>query len=95
MDAPIYPPSTAFEQPVRLPRLLDTRETSIADLKANPAAWAIVVKEMPSIEARIGNPFLQQHLGNFSFRSLTQFGVTKTDDLDRIDVQLKALGEQK
>ncbi len=92
MDAPVYPPSSSFEQPVRIARPLDTKDTAIADLKTNPAAWAIVVKEIPSIEARIGNPFLKVHLGNFSFRSLTQFGVVNIADLDRIDAQLKLLG---
>ena len=95
MDAPLYPPATAYVQPVRVPRKLDTKDTPIADLRAIPAAWAIVLKEIPTVEQRIGNEQLKPHLGNFSFRSLTQFGVVKTDDLDRIDVQLAALGVAK
>ncbi len=92
MDAPLYPPAAAFEQPARTARQLNTKDTAIADLKEIPAAWAIVLKEIPSIDARIGNEQLKPHLGNFSFRSLTQFGVVKANDLDRIDVQLRALG---
>ena len=92
MDAPLYPPASAFEQPVRAPRHLSTQDTAIADLKAIPAAWAIVLKEAPNIEARIGSEMIKPHLGNFSFRSLVQFGIVKTDILDRIDTQFQALG---
>jgi hypothetical protein len=95
MDAPVYPPSTAYVQPARVPRPLDTKDTSIADLMAIPAAWAVVLKEIPTVQQRIGNEQLKPHLGNFSFRSLTQFGVVKSDDLDRIDAQLKTLGASK
>jgi hypothetical protein len=95
MDAPLYLPAATYVQPARLPRKLDTRDTSIAELRAIPAAWAIVQKEIPTIEQRIGNEQLKPHLGNFSFRSIVQFGVVKAVDLDRIDAQLRALGEPK
>ncbi|MET0363085.1 MAG: hypothetical protein ABW169_00395 [Sphingobium sp.] len=92
MDAPLYPPASAYVQPRRAPRVLSTQDTAIADLKAVPAAWAIVVKQIPSMEARIGNEMIKPHLGNFSLRSLVQFGVVAGPDLDKIDVQLKTLG---
>ncbi|MEO6718072.1 MAG: hypothetical protein ABIM50_12590 [Novosphingobium sp.] len=94
MDAPLYPPATRFEQPQRLPRVLSTKETSIADLQKNPAAWAIVVKEIPGIGALVGSNF-KVHLGNFSLQTLVQFGASQADGLQRIDPQLKALGEVK
>ncbi len=92
MDAPTYPPAQEFIAPRRLPRALTTAETSIADLRAIPEAWAIVVAEMPNVEARTSNDMLKPHLGNFSFRSLVQFGVVKAADLDRVDAKLKTLG---
>lgn len=95
MDAPLYPPASHFEQPVRVARLLNTRDVAISILKANPAAWAIVLKEAPRIDDRINNPMLQVHLGNFAFRDLLQFGFVKAEVLDRIDVQLRTLGEVK
>ena len=95
MDAPTYPPASAFVQPQRLPRALNTSDVAIADLKAVPAAWVIVEKEIAGVQMRIGNDALKAHLGNFSFRDLVQFGVVKAADLDRIDVQLKTLGEVK
>ena len=92
MDAPLYPPASTFEQPVRVARMLSTKDTAIADLKAIPAAWAMVLTEIPNIEGRIGSPMLKPHLGNFSFRSLLQFGVVKPDALDRLDARLQTLG---
>lgn len=95
MDAPLFPPATAYVQPVRIARTLNTRDTSIAELRSIPAVWAIVLKEIPTIERRIASDQMKPHLGNFSFRSLTQFGVVQAADLDRIDAQLLALGEAR
>ncbi len=94
MDAPTYPPAQEFIAPHRLPRALTTADTSIADLQRIPEAWEIVEAEIPNVEARIGNEMIKPHLGNFSFRSLIQFGVVKADALDRVDAKLKALGER-
>lgn len=95
MDAPLYPPATAYVPPVRVPRALSTKDTAINDLMAIPAAWAIVLKEIPTVQQRISSEQMKPHLGNFAFRDLTQFGVFKAADLDRIDPQLKALGAAK
>jgi hypothetical protein len=54
-----------------------------------------MVKELPGIEARLNVDMLKPHLGNFSFRSLVQFGFAKTEQLDRIDEKLRTLGEVK
>lgn len=95
MDAPLYPPASAYIQPQRLPQTYSIRDTPIAVLQADPAAWAIVQKEIPGVEQRIGNEMLKPHLGNFSFESLLPFGVVKRDALDRIDAQLRTLGDRK
>lgn len=94
MDAPVYPPAQAYEQPVVVPRVLSTAATSIASLLAIPAAKAILLQEIPRFEMRIGNDQLKPHLDNFSLRSLVQFGVFKAEDLDRVDVQLRALSTE-
>lgn len=78
---------------MRLPRILNTSDEAVYDLKAVPAAWAIVLKELPGIEGRFVGQ-LEPHLSALSFRSLLQFGsMVKADALDRIDAQLRALGE--
>lgn len=92
MDAPLYPPATKFEQPRVVPRVMTTKETTIADLRKHPAAWAIVKKEIPGMDARLGGQ-LAVHLGSFSLQSLVQFGAVRPDALPRIDEQLKKLGE--
>ena len=91
MDAPLYPPSQAYEQPAVVPHRMDTNTTSIAALLADPAAKAIVIAEIPSFVARISNEPLKPHLYNFSPRSLVQFGVFKADALDRVDQKLATL----
>lgn len=92
MDAPLYPPAQAYAAPRRLRRMLTSRDTPIAVLQAIPAAWAIVTKEIPGMERRVGGQ-LKIHLGNFSLESLTVFGVVQRAALARIDEQLSALGE--
>ena len=43
------PPTIAFEQPARVLRALDTKNISIADLMAIPAAWAVVIEQIPNV----------------------------------------------
>ena len=95
MNAPLYPPATAFVPPKRLPQTLSVRETPITILKANAAAWAIVNKEIPGMDRRVGGVQIRPHLGNFSLESLLPFGIVQRDALDRIEQQLAVLGTAK
>lgn len=95
MDAPLYPPAAAFVQPERVPQRLSVAETPLTTLKANTAAWAIVNKEIPGMDRRVGGDQIRPHLGNFSLESLLPFGIVQRDALDRIDQQLSALGKAK
>jgi hypothetical protein len=95
MDAPLYPPASTFVRPERVAYRVSTRNTPIAELMKIPAAWAVVVKESPGLEQRLSVPQLKPHLGNFSLRSLVQFGFSSAEQLDRIDAQLLALGDIK
>lgn len=95
MDAPLYPPAEIYVRPERLAYRVSTRNTPIAELMKIPAAWAVVVKEVPGIEARLSVPMLKPHLGNFSLRSLVQFGFSTSEQLDRVDTQLQSLGDIK
>lgn len=91
MEAPLYPPAQAYEQPASIAYVMTTANTSIATLQAIPAANAILLAEIPNLQSRIANPALKPHLGNFSPRSLVQFGVFKADALDRIDAKLRSI----
>jgi hypothetical protein len=95
MDAPLYPPAKTFAQPERVAYRVSTRNTPIAELMKIPAAWAVVTREVPGIDARLSVPQLKPHLGNFSLRSLVQFGFSSAEQLDRVDAQLLALGDIK
>ena len=90
MDAPLYLPSQAYEAPVPVPQPMSTRTSSLADFLANPAAKAIITSEVPAFEAMVSTPMLKPHLDNMSPRSIVQFGAFKSDQLDRVDVKLKA-----
>jgi hypothetical protein len=95
MDAPLYPPARAYVRPERVAYRVSTRNTPIAELMKITKAWAVIVKEVPNVEARLNVPQLKPHLGNFSLRSLVQFGFATPEQLDRADAQLTALGELK
>lgn len=95
MDASFYPPAELYVRPERVAYRVNTRNTPIAELMKIPRAWAVVVKEVPGIEARLSVPMLKPHLGNFSLRSLVQFGFSSNEQLDRIDAQLQGLGDIK
>ncbi|WP_313437121.1 hypothetical protein [Novosphingobium sp.] len=77
----------------QLARILSSRETPIAILQSNPAAWEIVNKHIPGMDRRIGNEMIKPHLGNFSLESLLVFGVVQREPLARIDAELAKLGE--
>lgn len=91
MDAPLYPPAQSYEAPRYVPRSLTTKYTAIADLQKNPGAWAIVKQEIPGMDQRTAGQ-LAVHLGNFSLRTLVQFGAVPAAALPKIDAQLEALG---
>jgi len=93
LDAPLYLPAKSYDPPRRLARVLSSRDTPIAILQANSAAWAIVNKEIPGMDRRIGNEMIKPHLGNFSLESLLVFGVVQREPLARIDAELAKLGE--
>lgn len=91
IQAPLYPPASAYERPVESPMRFDTRSVSVNDLLASPAAKAILVRELPGFEARLRTPQLVPHLSNFSLQDLVNFGALQTERLREIDAQLRAL----
>ncbi|MDE2303115.1 MAG: hypothetical protein KGK11_11210 [Sphingomonadales bacterium] len=92
MEAPRYLPATRFVPPVRQPRVLNTRDASIAELMAIPPVWAVVVAKMPAMALAVKTPMMTPNLGNMSLRDIAMFTGGSGDALDAIDAQLKALG---
>ena len=73
MDAPTYTSAAAFEQPATAPYVLKLENVSLAELIANPTAWAIVTKHMPLLKLMTGAPAIKPQLGNFTVQSLQDF----------------------
>jgi hypothetical protein len=72
MEAPIYPPATAYEAPKLQPYVLSADGCAIAELKSDPAAWAIILKHMPAIKFLVEIPDTQKLLSNMT---IVDFGV--------------------
>lgn len=91
MDAPVYPPATAFEPPAMAPVVLGVETASIADLMNAPGAWAIVLKHAPMIKMAIGGPQLKPYLGNMTIATFVGFGVVSQAAVDEIEAELRQL----
>lgn len=91
MDAPTYPPATAFEPPVAAPYELSVETASLADLMSSPEAWAIVVKHAPALKMAVNSPQLKPLLSNFTVDSFITYGVVKQKAVDEIDAELRQL----
>jgi hypothetical protein len=92
MDAPSYPPAAAFVQPATVPYQIGLRSVPIGSLMQMPAAWAIVLKHLPSFQFATGSSMIKPHLGNMTVVDLAQFIKPLTpDELAQIDAELRSL----
>jgi len=91
MDAPTYPPATAYEPPVAAPYELSVETVSIAELMSAPAAWAIVLKHAPAFKMIVTAPQTKAYLTNFTVDSFVTYGVVSQATIDAIDVDLRQL----
>jgi hypothetical protein len=90
--APTYPPSAVFEQPVGAPYILSLETASLAELIEVPAAWAIVVQHLPSLQPIASTPMIKPHLRNMTVPSLAAFtGGAKPEVYAAIDEELARL----
>jgi hypothetical protein len=92
MDAPSYPPATAFVQPMVMPTPVSLRTAPLGTLVKMPAAWAIVLKHLPALKMMVGSEMIQPHLGNMTVVDVGQFaGVSSADTYAAIDAELRTL----
>ena len=91
MDAPTYPPATAFEPPTFAPLVLSVEGASLLDLMSAPAAWAIVLQHAPALKLAVGAPQLKPVLGNFTVDSFITYGVVTPAIVAAIDADLRRL----
>ena len=91
MDAPIYPPATAYEQPAIKPYLYGTKSVSISELAASPPAWAIVLKHLPFMPMFIQSEDVKPALGNMALEDLAVFVTMLGPMLPPLDKELATL----
>jgi hypothetical protein len=91
MDAPLYPPMVAYEEPVLVPGQIGIDSIAIGELLATPATRKIVLAEAVFAKLLADPPF-RHHLYNFTLGDLAGIvpGITP-EMLRRIDAQVRAL----
>lgn len=92
MDAPIYRPAVAFEQPVMVPRReLRVEAMSLAELMSAPAVWAVVLKHAPMFKMTVRTPMIQPHLNNMTVETFLNLGLVSREGIEAIDQDLQQL----
>jgi len=86
MDAPLYPPAAAFEQPRHLPQRLSVRTSAIADLQQDPEAVEVLKRNIPAMAERREGPNAIP-FEPLSLRDASMFGGVKADVVDRIEAE--------
>ncbi|TCQ06338.1 hypothetical protein [Sphingomonas sp. PP-CC-3A-396] len=74
MDAPIYSPAAAFEQPKPVPTPLTVSSVSLAELMSAPAAWAVVLKHAPVFKVIVTSKQIQPFITNMMIESFIIYG---------------------
>ncbi len=94
MDAPLYPPASAYEQPHLLPQILSTRTSTIADLQADPEALAVLkVILLRMAEPRTGPIAIL--IEPLSMRDMSVYGGVSQKDIDRIDAEFARINARR
>jgi hypothetical protein len=91
LDAPIYPPAVAFEQPVAVPCTLSLDNVSLAELVQLPTAWSIVTRHIPSLQVIVTLPAFKPHLDNFSVPTMGPFMPMSPQVIAAINGELSQL----
>ena len=94
MDAPLYLPASAYEQPQSLPQVLSTRTSSLADLQADPEAVAILQVLLPSMAAPRSGP-IAILIEPLSIRDASVLGGVKAEDVDRIEEEFAKINARR
>lgn len=91
MDAPTYPPASAWEAPLVHFSRLSVKGSSLQILMEDPAAWAIVTKELPAAGLMVRSPGAKALIDNVSLQVLVDLGFATPEALGRIDARLAKL----
>lgn len=98
MDAPLYRPAQAYDEPRLKQTEFGIDGITVADLLRSEATRAILLQEIPGFDKLASVPQLQGHLSNITLTTLAGFsifaGIIPNGALDRIDARLRALPPQ-
>lgn len=92
MDTPIYAPAAAYHAPVLQPYILSVDGCAIAELMADPPAWAIVLKYMPGAKFLVQSDEVRKLLDNMTLVDFSVFsGPMDPTVLANINTELARL----
>ena len=94
MDAPLYLPAAAFQQPQRLPQPLSTRTTSVADLQQDPEAIAVLKRLLPAM-AQVREGPTAMLIEPLSLRDASMYGSIKPEVLNQIEAEFVKINARR
>ncbi len=98
MDAPLYRPAQAYEEPRLKQTEFGIDAITVLDLLRSDATRAILTQEIPGFDKLARVPQLQGQLTNITLTTLAGFstfaGIVSKAALDRIDARLRTLPQQ-
>jgi hypothetical protein len=74
VEAPHYPPASAYHEPEAVAYTLTVADASVAELLATSQAKAAILAVVPDFEKRVSGD-IGQHLGNLSLKLLADYTV--------------------
>jgi hypothetical protein len=91
VDAPLYPPMIAYEEPGLVPGQAGVESITIGELLAAPATRKILLAE-PVLAKLLADPPFRHHLYNFTLGDLARIvPVITREMIARVDRQIRAL----
>jgi hypothetical protein len=91
IEAPVYRPFRSYSPPVAAPFQPRSSTLSIAELKAAPAAWAIVLSHAPNFASVVESGDAKPYLSTMNLESFIVFGDVSQEVIAAIDAELVRL----
>lgn len=91
MDAPTYPPATAYVSPTPAAFAYGIDTISVEEAVSVPAIRQILIEEAPQMKQVLQASQVQTHISNWSIRSLRTIDLISDSALGKIEARLLAL----
>lgn len=89
MEAQLYPPAAAYQEPDKAPFEFCIDTVVVNELLTSPSIRRMLEEAIPRFDRIIHAPLLKPHLSNFTLRSLSDFGIISADLLEDLDQRLR------